>query len=98
MSSSELQRLIAEASVLAGAQHPCAILGHKWKTTGGRQCPFASDAAWPNCSQAVYECESCDDIDYGDPGGPGHNDCFVMGPCSFACEQARDSLSEDASR
>jgi len=90
-----LARLIAEASVLAGGQHPCSILGHQWKSIGGRQCPYASDMAAPNCSQAVYECPACDAIDYGEPGGPGHRDCVLDGPCSFACEQARELRSLD---
>ncbi len=88
----DLTRLIAEASVLAGGQHPCAILGHQWTSIGGRQCPYASDAAEPNCSQTVYFCAACDCEDYGEPGGPGHHDCIVDGPCSFACGEARELL------
>jgi hypothetical protein len=33
-----LDRLVAEAAVLAGAKHPCTILGHLWVSTGGRNC------------------------------------------------------------
>jgi len=29
-----LTRLIAEAAVLAGGKHPCAILGHRWRFIG----------------------------------------------------------------
>lgn len=90
----ELQRLIAEAGVLAGGDHPCAVLGHKWTTEGGRQCPYASDAVQPNCSQAVYVCSACGCTDYGEPGGPGHRDCVIEGPCSFACSEARAALGE----
>ena len=85
-----LQRLIAEAVVLAGGKHQCAELGHDWHATGGRQCPRNPDA-W--CSQAVYECRSCDEIDYGDPGGPGHRECYKEGPCSHSCESTSVTVS-----
>jgi hypothetical protein len=85
----ELQRLVAEASVLAGGQHPCAVLGHKWASIGGRQCPYAGEHAEPNCSQTVYQCTACDVTDYGARGGPGHRDCVVMGPCTPACAEAK---------
>lgn len=86
----DLQRLIAEASVLAGGQHQCAVLGHKWASIGGRQCPYARHHAMePNSSQAVYECTSCGNMDYGEPGGPGHRDCVVLGPCTPACAEAK---------
>lgn len=92
---SALQRLIAEAHVLAGGKHQCAVLGHAWKSAGGRQCPYArSHANEPNWSQTVYECGSCGDTDYGDPGGPGHHDCVVDGPCSIACDEARAAVGE----
>jgi hypothetical protein len=35
---SELDRLIAEASVLAGGKHPCNVLGHSWVFSGGANC------------------------------------------------------------
>lgn len=74
-----LSRLIAEASVLAGGDNPCAILGHKWKSIGGRACPFHVDGCG-NASQAVLECESCGDIDYGDlPGLPAYDWCAGEG-------------------
>lgn len=82
-----LNRLIAEASVLAGGQHQCAVLGHVWETTGGRQCPRGAAAA----SQLVYECKSCGQVDYGEAGGPGHIDCYVYGPCTDACQEAIES-------
>jgi hypothetical protein len=58
-----LSRLIAEASVLAGGQHPCAVLGHKWVFRGcaGRERPNGGYYSVP-----VHECEACGDCDYGD--------------------------------
>jgi hypothetical protein len=85
-----MQRLLAEASVLAGGVHQCDVLGHVWITNGGRQCPYANDMSEPNCSQSVYVCSSCDAQDYGDAGGPGHRDCVIEGPCSHACAEARE--------
>lgn len=96
--ASDLTRLIAEASVLAGGAHPCAVLGHKWVSIGGRRCPYAGEYAEPNCSQTVYQCSACDVTDYGEPGGPGHHECVVTGPCSHACAEARDSVSEPESQ
>lgn len=83
-----LNRLIAEASVLAGGRHQCADLGHAWTAVGGRQCPRSTDLYTPNCSQTVYECLSCGWQDYGEKGGPAHDECYVTGPCSFACSEA----------
>lgn len=80
-----LQRLIAEASVLAGGQHQCAALGHNWKAVGGRRCPRAPEEYEPRCSQTVFECQNCPAIDFGEPGGPGHADCYVNGPCDTSC-------------
>ena len=58
----DLGRLIAEASVLAGGPHPCSILGHKWVFRGGMNCGCESGS----CSLPVHECEACGDCDYGD--------------------------------
>jgi hypothetical protein len=58
-----LSRLIAEASVLAGGQHPCAVLGHKWVFMGGASRSLEGGGY---CSVPVYECEACGDCDYGD--------------------------------
>lgn len=58
-----LDRLIAEAAVLAGGAHPCAILGHKWVFTGCAPCGCDT---YLGCSIPVYECELCGDCDYGD--------------------------------
>lgn len=82
-----LDRLIAEASVLAGGRHQCAELGHDWVTEGGRQCPRSTDLYTPNCSQSVYVCRACGWEDYGEKGGPGYRDCFINGPCSHACSR-----------
>lgn len=57
-----LDRLIAEASVLAGGVHPCAVLGHVWVHIGGRNCGCGEG----NCSIPVHECSACGDYDYGE--------------------------------
>ncbi len=61
--SAGLARLVAEAIVLAGGEHQCAVLGHKWEFTGGVSCGCGS---WEGCSVPVHECASCGDCDYGD--------------------------------
>lgn len=66
-----LDRLIIEASVLAGAPHPCQVLGHRWKHIGGMNCGCegvdAEGTPWQGqCSVPVYKCVVCDDSDYGD--------------------------------
>lgn len=74
-----LERLIAEATVLAGGKNECAVLGHRWKSIGGRACPFHADGCG-NSSQAVHECESCGAIDYGERAGePGFDWCAGTG-------------------
>lgn len=69
--TTDLTRLIVEASVLAGAPHPCSVLGHRWAFRGGRNCGCEGTDAegyrWTgSCSMPVYECEACGDCDYGD--------------------------------
>jgi hypothetical protein len=59
---SNLLRLIAEAQVLAGGQHQCAVLGHDWKHIGGCNCGCPDG----QCSVPVHECRACGDCDYGD--------------------------------
>jgi hypothetical protein len=81
-----LSRLLAEAQVLAGGEHQCAVLGHVWQSEGGRQCPRATDDHEPRCSQTVYVCGSCDLEDYGEKGGPAYRECFTEGPCRPECE------------
>jgi hypothetical protein len=58
-----LARLIVEASVLAGAPHPCTVLGHRWKHIGGcgRERP---GGGW--YSVPVHVCLVCNDCDYGE--------------------------------
>ncbi len=60
--TTDLSRLIAEASVLAGGDHPCSVLGHKWVLSGGANCGCPDGG----CSIPVHECEVCGDCDYGD--------------------------------
>ena len=84
-----LDRLIAEASVLAGGKHQCAELGHDWVATGGRRCPRATEDHEPNCSQSVYECRACGGQDYGEKGGPAYRECVTEGPCWPECEPLR---------
>lgn len=71
-----LAELIAEAVLLGGGE-VCATGRHVWITTGGRPCPWNAE----ECSQAVYRCKFCGTYDYGEPGGPGHEDC-KHGACS----------------
>lgn len=59
-----IDRLIAEAKVLAGGEHPCDILGHKWKQIGGQWCG-CKGMEDGGCSVPVHECEACGDCDYG---------------------------------
>lgn len=82
--ASDLTRLIAEATVLAGGEHQCAVLGHRWKSIGGRACPFGEGCGH---SQAVHECESCGDVDYGErTGEPGYDFCAGENfNCSHRC-------------
>lgn len=58
-----LDQLVAEAVVLAGGDHPCHILGHRWHFVGCTNCGCHKDAA---CSVPVHECVGCGDCDYGD--------------------------------
>jgi hypothetical protein len=75
-SSTDLVRLIAEAVVLGGGEHQCAVLGHRWISIGGRACPFNEGRGCGNASQAVHECASCGALDYGENHGePGYDWC-----------------------
>jgi len=83
--SAHLQRLLNE-----DRKEPdlflCIVKGHQWRAIGGRPCPRNPDA---NFSQLVYVCSICEEVDYGEKGGPGWNDCFVAhgghGWCSHWC-------------
>jgi hypothetical protein len=70
-----IQELVAAARF----DDPCSQ-GHDWQTDGGRQCPRAEDCG---SSQVVYKCARCGVHDYGEPGGPGHDDCYLNGPCKI---------------
>jgi hypothetical protein len=59
--TTELDRLVAEAVVLAGGEHPCAILGHKWSFVGGANCGCVEGC----CSVPVHHCTNCGEYDYG---------------------------------
>jgi hypothetical protein len=70
----ELLCLVEQARVLAGDETvSCALVGHAWKSDGGRSCPKDLDG----CSQAVYVCQRCAAQDYGERGGPAHRECFT---------------------
>lgn len=61
--TTDLEHLALEAVSIAGGSHPCAVLGHRWKFTGGCNCGCRDDVA---CSVPVHECEACGDCDYGE--------------------------------
>lgn len=82
-----LRHLISEAVALAGG-NTCAS-GHDWGTDGGRSCPHGAI----QCSQTVYKCVRCGEYDYGEAGGPGHDDC--LRGCS---EDAKEILADRSSR
>lgn len=82
MGLADLNALIYQAGVLAGAPTKCDVSGHAWKSEGGRACPFNEDGCG-NHSQTVYRCEVCGDYDYGDvPGSIAYDECAVE---SFNC-------------
>ena len=65
-----LDDLITAAVQLAGddsVSHSARL----WKSEGGRACPLG----WGGCSQPVYLDLKTGEYDYGEPGGPGHEDC-----------------------
>ncbi len=96
MADESLQQLIGQAMSLAG-DHPCAVLGHDWKSYGGRACPRNSDGGG-RCSQTAYRCARCGEEDYGDPGGPAYRECITEGPCDPSCEPDDDEPMDDATR
>lgn len=65
-----LNDLITGAVALAGGDR-VANAGRLWQSEGGRSCPLG----WGDCSQPVYVDLSSGAYDYGEPGGPGHDDC-----------------------
>lgn len=66
MAITEIERLAARAVADAGGEHPCHILGHKWKHIGGRNACCDRGADTCVCSVPVHDCEICGDCDYGD--------------------------------
>mgnify|MGYP006914449625 FL=1 len=65
-----LNDLINGAIQLAGGN----LTSHNarlWQSEGGRTCPLG----WGDCSQAVYVDIKTGEYDYGEPGGPGYQDC-----------------------
>jgi hypothetical protein len=73
MATFALESLVRRAASELGSE-ACADGRHQWVSVGGRSCPKELDTC---CSQAVYECRTCGDTDYGERGGPGHRDCFT---------------------
>lgn len=76
--TTELERLVAEATSLAGGHHPCAVLGHRWTFAGGMNCGCPDGS----CSVPVNRCASCGDHDYGDNEEADHKRavCRELGP------------------
>lgn len=69
----QLAKLIKEAKAFGSAA--CDMGRHEWESEGGRACPKETGL---DCSQAVYVCSQCGEVDYGDVGGPGWKQCFVF--------------------
>ena len=74
--TAELQQLIRQASTELGSD-ACRDGRHDWQSNGGRGCPHPEDIGDGVCSQAVYECKTCGETDYGYKGGPGDADCMA---------------------
>ena len=77
-----LNDLITGAVQLAGGDST-ANGGRLWHMEGGRSCPLG----WDDCSQPVFVDLASGEHDYGQPGGPGHDDCrrncsHGMQPCT----------------
>lgn len=66
-----LEALIRGASTEIGSA-ACRQGKHQWASEGGRACPKDLTT---ECSQAVYQCATCGEWDYGAAGGPGATDC-----------------------
>lgn len=61
--ATELEILVAQAVALAGGDHPCSLLGHRWASSGGANCGCSDHGS---CSVPVNRCIACGDYDYGD--------------------------------
>jgi hypothetical protein len=68
-----LHDLIDEATQnVRPASHGQRESDHVWEYgEGARACPRGGDG-----SQSVYECKVCPAVDYGQPPGPGFQECF----------------------
>ena len=69
----ELQSLIREARTTLGSD-ACRAGRHQW-TSEGEGCRGCPHDITDDCGQGVYRCSVCGQHDYGETGGPGHNDC-----------------------
>lgn len=78
-----LNDLITAAVQLAGGDS-VARAGRLWHAEGGRACPLG----WDDCSQPVFVDLASGAYDYGQPGGPGHDDC--MAHCHHDMQQCSD--------
>lgn len=78
------RRAIRRTVVAFGLVHPCAF-GHLWVTAGGRPCPRRHVDDQGRFSQTVFRCARCPVYDYGEPGGPGYENCYTDGPCHDSC-------------
>lgn len=78
-----LLALVSEARLQLGSD-ACKAGRHQWGSEGGRACPLDLTTT---CSQTVYRCVVCGDWDYGERGGPGHNDCVNF------CRHKTDKVS-----
>lgn len=47
---------------------------HDWVQIGGVSCPLEMK---DDCNQGRYQCSKCGEVDYGEPGGPGFNECAI---------------------
>lgn len=57
----------------SAARSVCWMFDHVWKPDGGRPCPKGCN----DCTQTVFRCRRCGVYDYGDEGGPAHDECEV---------------------
>lgn len=63
--------MIAFMQGLLDSARAAANPGPAWTTDGGRACPIG----WDDCSQPVFVDQATGAYDYGEPGGPGHDEC-----------------------
>lgn len=67
-----INELITAAIQLANVDDLVSHNARLWQLVGGRRCPAGWEAP---CSQPVYVDVKTGEYDYGEPGGPGHEDC-----------------------